>query len=72
MVGYLMDNEVSRAFASVRSEIVAKKATLRVRAHDGIRTPSGVLPNYEWSADTFHDRTEGTFSVHHVLLGVAT
>lgn len=70
MVGYVMDNQTALAFASVQSEIVSKRSALKLPARDGIRTPSAVLPDYEWSADTLHNRTDGDFLVHHVLLGV--
>lgn len=70
MVGYVMDHQISLAFASVQSEIVSKRSALRLDARDGIRTPSAVLPNYEWSADTRHNRMDGEFLVHHVLLGI--
>ena len=70
MVGYVMDNETSTAFASIQAEIASKRKPLKLAAKHGIRTPSVVLPNYEWSADTLHDRDVNKFLVHHVLLGV--
>jgi hypothetical protein len=70
MVGYVMDNQTALAFASVQSEIVSRRASLKLPARRGIRAPSAVLPRYEWSADTLHNRTGGEFLVHHVLLGV--
>jgi hypothetical protein len=70
MVGYVMDNEISQAFVSVRSEIENKRKTLKIPARNGIRFPSAILPDYEWSADTFHMRTDGEFALHHALVGV--
>jgi hypothetical protein len=70
MVGYVMDNKNSRAFASIQSEIVSRRGSLKLPARHGIRTPSAALPHYEWSADTLHNRADGEFLVHHVLLGV--
>jgi hypothetical protein len=70
MVGYVMDNKTSKAFASIQSEIAGRRESLKLPARHGIRTPSAVLPHYEWSADTLHNRTSGEFLVHHVLLGV--
>jgi len=71
MVGYVMDNETAKAFDSVRSQIETKRASLRVVQRNGIRVPSAVLPDYEWSADTLHTRSDGAFAVHHALVGVA-
>ena len=71
MVGYVMDNEVSEAFTSVQSAIKAHRTALRVSSGKHFLTPSKVLPDYLWSADTFHQRRDGQFAVHHALLGVA-
>ena len=70
MVGYVMDNETSKAFDSVRSQIESKRTSLRIVKSNGIRVPSLVLPDYQWSADTLHERADGEFAVHHVLVGV--
>lgn len=70
MVGYVLDNNTQEAFASVRSQIEAKCASLKMLPRNGIRVPSAVLPDYEWSADTLHERADGEFAVHHVLVGV--
>jgi hypothetical protein len=71
MVGYVMDNDDSKAFASVRSQIESKRVALKMPSKNGMRVPSAVLPDHEWSADTFHTRTDGKFAVHHALVGVA-
>jgi hypothetical protein len=70
MVGYVMDNQTALAFASIQSEIASRRESLKLSARHGIHTPSAALPHYGWSADTRHDRTDGEFLVHHVLLGV--
>jgi hypothetical protein len=70
MVGYVMDNKTSRALASIQSEIANRSTALKLPARHSIRVPSAVLRHYEWSADTFHKRTDGEFLVHHLLLGV--
>lgn len=70
MIGYVMDNETSQAFASVQSEIKTRHAALKMPAQNGIRIPSTVLSSYQWSADTVHNRTDGEFVVHHGLVGV--
>jgi len=70
MVGYVMDNQTALAFASIQEEIFKKRSELRLPIQDEIRVPSGVLPNYEWSADTLHERTDCRFLLHHVLLSM--
>jgi hypothetical protein len=72
MVGYVMDNQTALAFASIRSEIANKRRPLNIPFDDDIHIPSVVLPNYEWSADTVHNREDCKFLVHHVLLGVTS
>ena len=70
MVGYVMDNERSKAFASILSEIEQQKTALRLRPKDALCVPSVYVPDYEWSADSFHTRTDGIFALHHLLVGV--
>jgi hypothetical protein len=70
MIGYVMDNEISQALVSVKSAIESQRETLKVPPSKGIRIPSTVLPKYEWSADTFHNRKDGQFALHHAFLGV--
>jgi hypothetical protein len=72
MIGYVMDNNLKEAFASVRKEIESKRDRLKISSKDALRTPSATLPDHEWSADTFHKRAEGVFALHHALLGVTT
>lgn len=72
MIGYVMDNETSKAFISVIAEIKLKAASLKLRVKDGIRTPSMILSGFETSADTFHERADGLFQLHHLLVGVST
>lgn len=70
MVGYVMDNDKSKALASVRSEIEAKRVILKMSPKETVRAPSLVMSAYEWSIDTLHYREDGAFAIHHVLLGV--
>ena len=56
MVGYVMDNQTALAFASIQQEILKKRSALKLPNQYDIRTPSAVLPNYEWSADTLQLR----------------
>jgi len=72
MVGYVMDNETSQAFASVQTEIENKRAVLKIPTKNCIRVPSAVLPDHQWSADTFHKRADGEFALHHALVGVTS
>lgn len=69
MVGYVMDNEMSKAFAAVQTAIRSRRKKVKLRARS-LRAPSAVLPNYQWSADTGHTVQDGDFTVHHALLGV--
>lgn len=70
MIGYVMDNNVKDAFASVKSEIESKRIVLKIASEPIFQTPSAKLPQHEWSADTFHTRADGEFVLHHLLLGV--
>jgi hypothetical protein len=70
MVGYVIDNELAKAFASVQSDIENKRAALKMPAKSSIRSPSALLPGHKWSADTYHTRTDGKFVVHHALVGL--
>ena len=69
MVGYVMDNNVSVAFDSVQAAIKSRRKKLKMPLK-GICKPSKVLPEYEWSSDTQHNRASGSLILHHVLLGV--
>ena len=70
MVGYVMDNNLNEAFASLRNEIWSKRRALKISSNDPFRGPLATLPAHEWSADTFHNRADGEFALHHALLGV--
>ena len=70
MVGYVMDNEVKKAFDKVRDSIADKLRELRVPSRNSIRKPSAVLLGYEFSADTVHVLPDGNFTLHHLFLGV--
>ena len=69
MVGYVMDNEVSKAFSAVQTAIKTRRKMVKLKPRS-LRSPSAVLPDYGWSADTVHNAKEGGFTVHHALLGV--
>ena len=71
MLGYVMDNRLDDAFAKVQEEIEARRATLKMRTRDSFRTPSSTVPRYRWSADSFHDRADGEFCLHHLLVGAS-
>ncbi len=69
MVGYVLDNNMDEAFTAVQTAITSKQAEVRL-LQGGLRIPSIVVPNYQWSADSRHNRTDGDFAVHHALLGI--
>lgn len=70
MLGYVMDNRLPEAFARVRKEITARRKALCMRRARGLSCPSSILPSVRQSADTFHQRSDGEFTVHHLLVGV--
>lgn len=72
MIGYVMDNNLREAFASVRSQIELKRGVLKISSKEALCCPSTKLPNHEWSADTVHNLKSGDFVLHHALLGVST
>ena len=69
MIGYVMDNETANALVSVLAEITLKAVAVKLRNPDGILSPSRLL-DHETSADTFHERDNGTLGLHHLLVGV--
>lgn len=71
IVGYVMDNEVKKALASVLAELARKMTPLKIASTDDIRSPSAVLIHCDTAADTVHDRTDGPFTLHHLLVGVS-
>ncbi len=70
MVGYVMDNEVDKAFNRVKTEILQKLPALKMKNAQALRHPSLVLKGRPHSADTAHQRKDGNFLVHHLLVGV--
>jgi hypothetical protein len=70
MVGYVMDNQLKTAFAKLQNEIRRRLKQLCVQDIKSIRKPSSTLPSYEFSTDTKHGRSDGKFTLHHLLLGV--
>jgi hypothetical protein len=70
MIGYVMDNDTSKALESIIREIKTKGTSLRLRTKNGICIPSILLTRCKTSADTFHLRTDGMFELHHLLVGV--
>jgi hypothetical protein len=72
MLGYVLDGDTPRAFASVRAKIAEQKTTLRLSPENGFQTPSRHLRGYTFSADTRHTRENKSFSLHHILLPINT
>jgi hypothetical protein len=68
MVGYVLDGDTPKAFASVCKKITEHKSALRIFSENAFQTPSRHLKNYTFSADTYHTRENKSFSLHHVLL----
>jgi hypothetical protein len=71
MLGYVMDNRLDDAFAKVQAEIEDRRAALKMKKKDPFQTPSTILPGYRWSADSFHDRSDGKLCIHHLLVRVS-
>lgn len=69
MVGYVMDNEMSKALESVQTAIKSRRKKVKLRPRT-FRTPSSILPKYKWSADTQHLCASGNIALHHALLGI--
>jgi hypothetical protein len=71
MLGYVMDNQLDDALANVRTEIEARRAELKIETQDALQTPSSTLPNYRWSADSFHRRADDKLCIHHLLVAAS-
>jgi hypothetical protein len=71
MLGYVMDNRLPKAFAKVCDEIAARRKSLCMKGTGSLSYPSSILPTVPQSADTFHQRSDGELTVHHLLVGVA-
>lgn len=71
MVGYVLDNKVQAAFNRVNLEINNRSAAISL-VTNGISSPSSAIPKYKYSLDTTHNRKDGEFKLHHMLLGVRT
>ena len=70
MIGYVMDDRMDQALESVLREIEKKKWRSRLRLRAKAKTPSGAIQSHRWSIDTEHRRSDGRFTMHHLLLGV--
>lgn len=70
MVGYVMDNNLDSAFRRVRAEIQARRTDLKITSRNLLYAPSIALREWTHSADTRHSRGDGTFLLHHLLLGL--
>jgi hypothetical protein len=71
MLGYVMDNCLEEAFESVQGEIHKRRSVLKMKRKNSICVPSCTVPSHLWSLDTFHRRSDGELTVHHLLVGVA-
>jgi len=70
MLGYVMDAHVGGAFKKIESELKARTSQLKISSKSLWSIPSSVLPKCPTSADTKHDRSDGQFLLHHLLVGV--
>lgn len=68
MLGYVMDNAIEAALASVRYEIDAKRPMLKMSTV--LQVPCSLLPKEQFSAESRHVRTNGDFTTYHLLVGV--
>ncbi len=71
MLGYVMDNCLDEAFNSIQCEIHKRRSVLKMKKKNSICVPSRTAPSHLWSLDTFHRRSDGELTVHHLLVGVA-
>jgi hypothetical protein len=71
MLGYVMDNRLDDAFAKVQEAIEARRATLKMKTKNSLRTPSAKVGRYRWSADSFHERANDKLCIHHLLVAVS-
>lgn len=70
MLGYVMDGQLDEAFEAIQREVESPKYDLRMQTEKSACPPSSVLPHYPHSMDTFHIRTDGEFTLHHLLVGL--
>jgi hypothetical protein len=57
MIGYVMDNELAKAFREVKAVIESGRSKLKI-SRKGICHPSAVLSDYQWSIDTQHGSSQ--------------
>lgn len=72
MLGYVMDNCVDESFESVQREIERRQTALKMKKKRPTCIPSSTLPSYCHSLDTFHFRSDGELTIHHLLVGVVS
>jgi hypothetical protein len=70
MLGYVMDNQVDDSLASVQAEIEKYADNLKMKKKRPLCCPSSVLPSHRCSMDTFHRRSDGELTIHHLLVGI--
>ncbi|MCD4728098.1 MAG: hypothetical protein K8R46_10580 [Pirellulales bacterium] len=69
MLGYVMDNRLDDAFQRIQGEIETRRTKLKMKAP--LQASSSKLSHYRWSADTFHERSDGTLCIHHLLVAAS-
>lgn len=68
MVGYVIDGNTIKAFERLKEKVNEEKIPLALK--NNISSPSGLIPHYNCSADTMHERKNSLFRIHHALLAV--
>jgi len=71
MLGYVMDNCVNESFESVQREIEKRQTVLKMKKKKSVCVPSSTLPSHRHSLDTFHFRSDGELTIHHLFVGIA-
>lgn len=70
MLGYVMDGRTRAAFTMVEAELKLRRATLKMNGSRTWKHPSAHLPGCVQSADSEHLRSDGKFSLHHLLVSI--
>ncbi len=69
MIGFVMDGQVAVAQTAISNAIRKKEQLLRLSAN-GHYKQSPLLPSNSSHGETWHELTNGSFVIYHLLLGV--
>jgi len=70
MLGYVMDCRLNEALSRIHSEALSRAVPLKLGSPPRFSIPSTKLSAHRWSADSIHDRDDGEFTLHHVLVAL--